>query len=162
MRIAFRTAALVALIFGQGVAHAATVTSNFTARITIDGECLITTTNALDFGNAGVLVSEIDEATTFQIQCTNTVPYGIGLSAGTGVGATTLMRRMTSGSATVNYQMFSDPSRTVNWGNDFGVDTVSHIGNGSPQTFIVYGRVVPQATPEAGTYTDTVQITVEY
>ena len=162
MRIITSIAAFSALLIAPAVANAATTTANFTARITIQGECIVATTNALDFGNAGVLVNNIDETTTFQVQCTDTVPYAIGLGTGTGVGATTTLRKMTGGAETVDYRMFSDPARTVNWGNNFGTDTISNVGDGSPQTFIVYGRVIPQATPVSGTYTDTVQITVEY
>jgi len=142
--------------------QAATATGSFTAQITIEGACIVATTNSLNFGNAGVISANIDQATTFQVQCTSGTAYDVGLNAGTGAGANTTTRKMTFGSDTVDYQMFSDVNRTVNWGDDFLIDTVGDTGDGSPQTFTIYGRVPPQATPGAGTYTDTVTITVQY
>ena len=162
MRKLIGLTAITCFILSPVAAQAATATANFTARITIDGECLVATTNALDFGNAGVLVNNIDETTTFQVQCTNTVPYAVGLSAGNGSGATTTIRKMTAGGSTIDYRMFSDPARTVNWGDSFGADTINGIGNGAPQALTIYGRVVPQTTPVAATYTDVVQITIDY
>ncbi|WP_072392708.1 spore coat U domain-containing protein [Hyphomicrobium sp. CS1GBMeth3] len=153
--------ALVAMA-GAGAALAATATGNFNAQIIIQGECIVAATNTLDFGTTGVLSADIDQTTTFEVQCTNSTPYSVGLDAGTGVGASTLLRRMTGGSDTVDYQMFSDPSRTVNWGDNVGVDTVAGVGNGSPQALTIYGRVISQATPEPDTYIDTVTIEVTY
>lgn len=152
----------VVMLFQLDAALAATVTGNFNAQIVIQGECIIVTTNTLDFGTTGVLSSNIDQTTSFQVQCTNSTPYSVGLDAGTGAGASTLLRRMTGGSDTIGYQMFSDPSRTVNWGDDVGVDTVAGVGTGSAQSLTIYGRVVPQATPEPDTYIDTVTIEVTY
>jgi spore coat protein U-like protein len=155
-------ASIFVAVMGTGGALAATATGNFNAQIIIQGECIVAATNPLNFGTTGVLSSDIDQTTTFEVQCTNSTPYSVGLDAGTGVGASTLLRRMTGGSDAIDYQMFSDPSRTVNWGDNVGVDTVAGVGNGSPQSLTIYGRVVPQATPEPDTYIDTVTIEVTY
>lgn len=154
--------ASIFMLLQHGAALAATATGNFNAQIIIQGECIVVTTNTLDFGTTGVLSSNIDQTTSFQVQCTNSTPYSVGLDAGTGVGASTLLRRMTGGSDTIGYQMFSDPSRSVNWGDNIGVDTVAGLGTGSAQSLTIYGRVMPQATPEPDTYIDTVTIEVTY
>lgn len=143
-------------------ALAATATGNFNAQIVIESECIVATTNLLDFGTTGVLSANIDQTTTFQIQCTDTTPYSVGLTAGSGIGATTLTRRMTGGTDTIDYQMFSEPTRTTNWGDNDGVDTVAGTGNGAAQTLTIYGRVIPQPTPLPDTYVDTVTIEVNY
>ena len=96
------------------------------------------------------------------MQCTNTTPYNIGLSAGTGSGSTVTTRKMTSGGATINYSLYSNAGRTTNWGDTVGVDTVSSTGNGASQGFTVYGRVTAQTTPAPSTYTDTITVTVTY
>ena len=69
---------------------------------------------------------------------------------------------MTGATATIDYQMFSEPTRTTNWGDDDGVDTVAGTGNGAAQTLTIYGRVIPQSTPLPDTYVDTVTIEVNY
>ncbi len=43
-----------------------------------------------------------------------------------------------------------------------GTVTVSGTGTGSAQNQTGYGRVPPQATPAAGTYTDTITATVTF
>src|SRR5690606_36967292 len=103
------------LMCGASPSFAATATGNFNAPIVIQGECIVASSNTLNFGTTGVLSADIDQTTTFEVQCTTSTPYTVGLDSGTGVGATTLLRKMTSPSGTVDYQMFSDPSRSVNW-----------------------------------------------
>jgi spore coat protein U-like protein len=141
---------------------AATVTTTFTAQITIASSCTIDNAAALSFGTQGVLAANIDQTSTIQVTCTNLAPYNIGLDAGTGTGASVAVRKMTSGGVTVNYTLYSDTGRTTVWGNTIGTDTVSGTGTGASQTYTVYGRVPAQATPAPGTYTDTVTVTVTY
>src|SRR2546423_13707763 len=92
----------------------------------------------------------------------NATPYGLGLNAGTGSGATVATRKMTSGGATVNYSLYTNSGRTTVWGNTVGTDTVSAIGIGAAQSYTVYGRIPPQTTPAPSTYADTITLTVMY
>jgi spore coat protein U-like protein len=69
---------------------------------------------------------------------------------------------MQNGAALVNYRLYRDAGRTQNWGNSIGTDTLAGTGNGAAQAITVYGRVPAQSTPAAGTYTDTVAVTVTY
>ena len=147
---------------GAAASLAATATSTFVSRIVIQSECQVVTTNTLDFGTTGALIANVDQSATFQVLCTNTTTYNIGLNAGSTVGGTTTTRKMTSGSATIDYKMFSESGRTTNWGNTVGTDTVAGTGTGSAITYTIYGRVAPQTTPAPNTYTDTVTITVTY
>lgn len=163
MRAFLKTIASAWLMIAiQVPALAATATGNFNAQIVIESACVVAATNLLDFGTTGVLSANIDQTTTFEVQCTDTTPYRVGLDAGSGAGATTLIRRMTGATATIDYQMFSEPTRTTNWGDDDGVDTVAGTGNGAAQTLTIYGRVIPQSTPLPDTYVDTVTIEVNY
>ena len=66
---------------------------------------------------------------------------------------------MLNGATPVNYALYRDASRTLNWGNTVGTDTVSGSGNGTAQTLTVYGRVPAQTTPAAGVYNDSVTVT---
>ena len=143
-------------------ACAATATDSFGVTITIQSDCRITTTTTLDFGTQGVLAAAVDATSTLGVICTPSTAYDIGLDAGGGSGATTTTRKMTSGGATIDYQMFQDAGRTTNWGDTIGTDTVSGTGTGSAQSFTVYGRVPAQTTPATGTYTDTVTVTLTF
>ena len=145
-----------------GPSLAATATSTFTTQVTIAASCTINSASTLNFGNQGVLIANVDQTSTLQVQCTNTTPYNVGLNAGTGTGATTVVRKMTSGANTVNYALYSDSARTTVWGNTIGTDTVLATGSGASQSYTVYGRVPPQTTPAPGTYSDTVTMTVTY
>jgi spore coat protein U-like protein len=142
--------------------HAATATSTFTVQMTVTSSCVINSASTLNFGSQGVLTANVDQTSTLQVQCTNTTPYNIGLDAGTGTGATVAARKMSSGGATVTYSLYSDSGRTTVWGNTVGTNTVAAVGNGASQSYTVYGRVPPQTTPAAATYTDTITVTVTY
>ena len=158
------TGALAAacLLQSVGPSSATTTTTTFTATITLAATCLINSASALNFGSAGVLTANVDQTSTIAVQCTNTTPYNIGLDAGTGTGATVAVRKLSTGSATVNYTLYSDSGRTTIWGNTVSTDTVAATGNGASQSYTVYGRVPAQTTPAPGTYTDTVTVTVTY
>jgi spore coat protein U-like protein len=141
---------------------AATATSTFTVQVTLTASCTVNSAATLNFGSQGILTANVDQTSTLQIQCTTSTPYNVGLDAGTGSGATTAVRKMTSGGSTVNYTLYSDTGRTTVWGNTVGTDTVAATGNGAAQSYTVYGRVPAQTTPAPGTYTDTITVTVTY
>ena len=162
MKMGIRLGLVAGLAMLCSAANGATVTSNFQVRIVINASCTISTAPTLDFGTSGVISGNIDLNTTFNVQCTNTTPYNVGLDAGTTGGGTIATRLMTSGSATVQYRLYTDNARTTVWGDVIGTNTQTGTGNGAPQLFTVYGRVPAQTTPAPGTYTDTVTATVTY
>jgi spore coat protein U-like protein len=144
------------------VALAATVTQNITVSLTLQAECKIQATTNLSFGTNGVIDTNRDATSTMDIQCTDTTPYTISLNAGTGSGASTTVRKLTSGGNTADYALYRNAARNQIWGNSIGTDTVAATGNGTIQQHTIYGRMPPQDTPAPGAYSDTVQITVTY
>jgi spore coat protein U-like protein len=62
----------------------------------------------------------------------------------------------------LNYELFRDSARTLNWGNTIGTDTVAGTGNGLAQTLTVYGRILGSQLVAPGAYTDTVTATLTY
>jgi spore coat protein U-like protein len=62
----------------------------------------------------------------------------------------------------ITYELYRNSARTQRWGNTLNTDTVTGTGNGNIQNLSVYGRVPAQTTPNAGTYTDVVVVTVTY
>ena len=148
---------------GFSGAEAATATGQFNVTLTLQAECRLVSTSNVAFGTSGVITTPLTATGSVVVQCTNTTPFNVGLNAGTGSGATVTNRLMTSGAATLPYQLFRDSARTLNWGNTVGTDTLSGTGTGAAQTLTVYGSVpVPATMPAPGSYADTVQVTVTY
>jgi len=147
---------------GFEVAEATTTTSSFSVTMTITASCTISSAGTLTFPSTGVLTSAVTATSAIVVQCTNTTPYNIGLNAGTTTGGTTTTRLMANGATTIQYQMFTNSGHTTNWGNTVGTDTVSATGNGTNQSYTVYGQVPVQTSVAPATYSDTVTVTVTY
>jgi spore coat protein U-like protein len=160
-KLTFAAAALSCLTLADR-SNATSVTSTFAVQMTVASSCVINSTTTMDFGTVGVLTANQDTSSTLAVQCTNTTPYDVGLDAGIGTGATVAVRKMTNGSKTINYSLYTDAARTTVWGNTVGTDTVHAIGNGASQSYTVYGRAPAQTTPAAAAYTDTITVTVTY
>lgn len=74
-------------------------------------------------------------------------------------------RTLVSGVNSLNYDLFSDTSRAVRWGNVVGTDTVEGVGNGAAQVLTVYGQIAAGQAVNASNgvdYADTVQVTITY
>ncbi|MDR3532443.1 MAG: spore coat U domain-containing protein [Rhodopila sp.] len=141
-----------------------TATSNFGVSATVDPTCLINAGTPLAFGHYNGAAAT--GMTTISVTCTNTTSYNVGLDAGTTSGATVTTRKMagaTGGNTDqLPYSLYSDSSRTVNWGNTPGTDTVAGVGTGSTQTLTVYGSIPASTYITPDNYTDTVTATVSY
>lgn len=143
-------------------AQAATVSADMTVQITIQNACDVSTVapTTLDFGTQGPLTANVDNTSTVTVTCTDGATYNVGLNGG-GTG-NVAARQMTNGTDTIDYQLYRDSGHTQPWGTTIGTDTVAATGNGNAQSYTVYGRVPPQTTPPADTYTDTVSVVVTY
>lgn len=146
-----------------------TVTSNstalsFTVTANVINDCTLAATN-INFGSAGVLNNSLTATGTLSVACTNNDPYSIALSAGGGSGASVADRRMTrsGGSEEVRYQLYQNAAYSIPWGDGTGgTAAVTGTGTGASQAITVYARVLPQSTPNAGTYIDTIVATITY
>jgi spore coat protein U-like protein len=150
----------LALCLAPTSASASTsVPTTFSVTATVQATCLISATT-LAFGTYTGVVA--NNTSTVTVTCTNTTPYTLGLDAGTSTGATVTTRKMTGpSSALLSYSLFSDGSRTVNWGNTTG-SWVSGTGNGAGQGITVYGQVGAGQYVTPGAYSDTITATVTY
>jgi spore coat protein U-like protein len=138
----------------------AVVTTTFTVTAIVPASCTLSA-SSLTFGTYSGL--QINVTATLTITCTNTTTYNVGLNAGLATGATVTTRKMIGpASATLNYAMFQDSARTLNWGNTVGTDTVSSTGNGNPMLSSVFGRLAAGQSVTPGAYSDTIIVTVTY
>lgn len=137
---------------------------SFNVTASVASSCTAVSGTALDFGTKGLISSNTDQTSTISLTCTKRSPYNVGLNEGANpsTAGDVNTRRMTDGSAHyISYQMYSDTGRSTVWGNTVSTNTVNGTAVGGAQNFTVYGRVPPQ-TPRAGTYADTVTVTVTY
>ncbi|WP_284177936.1 spore coat U domain-containing protein [Rhabdaerophilum sp. SD176] len=143
-------------------AHAATATGTLNLSITITASCTVVSASAINFGSVGAIGANIDQTSTLTVNCSNTTPYTVALSAGGGTGATVASRKMKSGTNQINYSLYRDAARAQVWGTTTGTDTYAGTGSGANQAITIYARVPSQAVPAPGTYTDAVTVTVTY
>lgn len=138
---------------------------NFDVTLTIIPDCTISA-SGMSFGVAqGLLNANVTATSTLSVTCTNTVPYNIGLSAGTGAGSTTATRYMDGALAAGNkvaYNIYQNSGNSTVWGNSQGVDTLSGIGSGTTQSISVYGQIPIQNTPQPDTYKSTITATIYF
>lgn len=143
--------------------QATVATANLNVSITITAQCTVVNAGALAFPSSGLLTAPVNQSATFQVQCTNSTPYTVGLD--TGQNASASQRRMKGGptsSEFILYNLYSDAARSVAWGNASG-SWVTGAGTGSAFTYTVYGQVPAQSTPTpAANYADVVTISVTY
>lgn len=164
----FKVGALSILCLGTAVstmAYAAgTQSANIAVTASVESACTISTTPLTFPAYAGSAV--VDTTATLSVTCTNAAPYVLALGAGTGTGATTATRVLTSATTTsvMNYGLYSDAAHSVTWGNTTGTDTVAGTGNGAVQAVTVYGEIAAnQLSAQVATdYIDTVAVTVTY
>ncbi len=141
-------------------AAAATSTTTFAVTAQVSSTCFITAT-ALDFGPyTGV---QTDGESTVSATCSTGTPYTIGLTQGTGAGATVGSREMTGpGAEILDYTLAQDSGHTINWGDTIGTDTKAGTGTGAAQVFDVFGRIAAGQFVQAGSYSDTVTVTLTF
>jgi|GEM_PF-166275 len=132
-----------------------TMSSNISIEVTVQPRCNVSATD-IDFGTQNLLTRPLYAQGTITVNCTLAQPYQIALATnGFPVG----QRRMINGSQYIQYGLFSDSAYSNAWGTTV---PVTGVGTGTDQAIPVYARVLPQATPRSGAYTDTVAITVTY
>jgi spore coat protein U-like protein len=130
-------------------------------------ECTISTTS-VDFGTYSTTsAAPLNGVGGVRTDCRhNDAPSGVSIS--TGGSGSYAMRRMTNGSAQLQYNLFSDASRTSVWGNGSGgTVTVSppitqSVGLRRIREATIYGRIPAGQNVRAGTYTDTMFVTVSF
>jgi len=143
-------------------ARAGTDTDTIAVTATVVDSCNVVA-NDLDFGAYDpVSGSPADASTTLELTCTNGAAYVVSLDEGLGAGASIAARLMTNGGDTLSYALYQDAGRTQVWGETNGVDNVAGAGTGVLQTLTVYGRAPTAQTAPAGSYADTVTVTVAY
>jgi spore coat protein U-like protein len=125
--------------------------------------CTISTTS-VSFGSYDVFNSTPTDTTgTVSITCTGNADVTITLSKG---GSSTFNPRTLSGASdTLNYNLYKDAARTTIWGDGTGSTatyTQSGVPNNTAQNLTIYARIPAAQDVRAGTYTDSVTVTIDF
>jgi spore coat protein U-like protein len=147
---------LLACLIGTPPAFAATATDTFTVTATVATVCSVTATD-LSFGAYANLAA--DATSTISVTCTSGGTYSVGLSNGSYFSTTRRMKN--AGTDYLGYELYKEVGHTNRWG-DSGGDLVSGTGSGSAQDLTVYGNLPASQGLIAGSYSDTITVTVTY
>jgi spore coat protein U-like protein len=87
---------------------------------------------------------------------------------GSGVYGSTADRKMSNGGSLLSYNIFTNPARTIVWGNGAGGTGVKNnsyllaFGASRTDTMQMYGKLPGGQNVSAGSYADMVVVTVVY
>lgn len=163
-RLSVLSVLFAGVMIAAPAANAATASGTLTVNASVASVCLISN-GTLNFGSYDPTSGSIlNAATTLTLTCTPGTTYKIGMGVGSGTGATVALRQLTSGSNTLAYKLFRDSSRTLNWGNTAGTDTLDTASSSSAlsNTINIYGQIPANEAAAAGSYADSVAVTVSY
>ena len=149
----------------------ANVTGSFQVSVTIQAACTLTTpSTAVSFGTvtAGTASTLQNAASSISVLCPNGQAFNIGLLPSSANGGTANgTGNLVNGTTQIGYDLFSNSGYSTAWGNTVGTNTVSHTSASSTTAFsqTIYAEIPGgniAAADAAGTYTDTVAVTVYY
>lgn len=99
----------------------------------------------------------LDSVGTIRVSCDSSASFSVALRGG---GGSIDDRRMTSGADALHYNLYSNAARTALWGDGNGAGDVS--ATGATVDLDVYGRIPARQNVPAGTYVDSVTVTVTF
>lgn len=149
---------LFALAFSMSnAAFAESKTANFDVSIQVLATCSISASNMTFSSITTGTTSNTDASSALTVNCSQGTPYTISLGNGANYSN---VRRMAWGASHVEYALYQDSSRSLEWINQ---STKTGTGSGADQTFTVFGRIPSgQNITNTGNYGDTVIATVTY
>lgn len=138
----------------------------FTVTVTIPAECNVST-SSLNFNNYDPVVANaatpLDATTVVSVFCTAQTAATVSLDNGLWVTGLSTRRLKSAAGNFLTYEMYKDSGRTVVWNTtntNSGTSTSKTVAiNGG---FTVYGRIAQNQDVPAGSYGDTVTVTVTY
>lgn len=151
-------------------------TATFMVSVIVDTDCVISGTNALNFGHTGPRLgtnprasfAQTDQFTRFSVTCSKNIGYTLYLDRGSVPGSTVNARLMAGASAgntdRLQYQLYTDPTYSTLWGDGSSgnANSVGGTGNGGPQTYTVYGRILDQGMPTPDLYSSMITASLTF
>jgi len=111
------------------------------------------------FGTYDVFSNQAADSTgNVAVTCDSPTPYSIAISAGS---ASFTMRTMSNGANRLNYNLFTDASRTAVWGDGTGGSSVVS-GSAASANYTVFGREPARQNVGVGNYADYLVVTLVF
>jgi spore coat protein U-like protein len=161
---------LAGCVFAATTSRAGTASANLTVQMTVTASCTINAATLTFPSVAGTSLTSTPATgnTTLSVTCTNGSPYAIGM--GQGLNFLGGLNRMVSSGNFLPYGLYLDAAYTQPWTTAADNNSCTIVngcylgtGSGSAQTVPIYGQVPTIVlAPAAGTYSDTVSMTVTY
>jgi spore coat protein U-like protein len=145
LRVAVVATALIAFGFGARAAPS----------------CKGLSTSPVAFGSYNpVSAAPTDSVGTISYFCPGALSPVISISAGS---AGSFSPRGMVGADVLGYNLYADAARTVVWGDGTsGSVTVPGVTSTNPATANIYGRIFPLQSVSAGSYSDTLIVTINF
>lgn len=130
------------------------------------GSCAISTVTGLAFGGYDVFDSApVDSTATITYECTGVVSGDtVRIDLSTGGSGTFAPRALSAGAESLSYNIYLDAARTAVWGD--GTSGTSSYGPLEPaegQTSVTaYGRIPARQDVAAGSYSDSIVVTIVF
>lgn len=116
-------------------------------------------TQAVDFGSYDVFSgTPLDGAGAVEASCSPAAAYTISISSG---GGSYTQRELTGGALVMNYNLYTNASHSVIWGDGTGSTSVV-AGSGDGELHTIYGRAPAGQNLPAGSYSDTLIVTITF
>jgi spore coat protein U-like protein len=141
-----------------------TATAGMLVGIEIVTACTVSVAD-LNFGAyASNSTTAVQGQTNIELRCGAGATAELFLDEGTGPGGSTSRRRLDqdSGKGTLDYGLFQDAGRTIEWGDRSGRDTLEVQTTGTQQSIPIYGQIPAGQRAVEGTYSDTITLRVVY
>ena len=160
------------LLGGQSAEAAPPLTRSLNIDATVNSTCTIVSSAGINFGVYDITGADVDtgalpapSAGGITINCSNGAPVWVGIDAGTHGGGT-YPRNMVQTPLTADrlgYDLsFVAPGGTSADLTAGGGGTINTTGDGTDHAFPIHGRLYGTQAVSAGSYQDTVQVSVNY
>ena len=165
-RLAGVTAVVAVVAACASISHGVrAATATLTVSVTVSVNCTVST-SPLNFGSYDPVVANastaLDGTGTVSVACTKGATATAGLDLGSNASGST--RRMADGSGNfLNYEIYSDSSHTIVWGNSGGsLVALGPAPGKAARNVTAYGQVPANQDALPGNYSDTVTATVTF
>ncbi len=130
----------------------------------VNANCNFTSSNTMDFLTYDTIAAgPLGGTVGLSVRCTRGATVTIGIDTGAHAGAVAgSTRAMANGANSLGYDFYQNATYTTLWTTS-GLGLYSYVAaDNNPATVTIYGRVPAGQDVPAGTYQDTVQVTVNY
>lgn len=154
----------ISMMAVSGYSQAGASTGNLAVSATMVNACLVTSVDAMSFGSydptaaaAGAYGFADAGGAGVNFKCTPNATFTVSLGNGANYASST--RNMANGSNKLAYTIYSDSARTTPWATTATTTTVGSLGT---NTVSFYGGVAAGQSVPAGSYSDTVVVSVNF